>query len=109
MLKLPQGGGSAGAELLGGDGAQRDEDGEEEELLQHGGEPSDGGPRPVTWAGMHPDKLGERVRAICLALPGVTERRSHGAPAFFARRQFVQLWPEGHHEHQFPHLWCASS
>jgi len=49
-----------------------------------------------------------RVRAICLALPEVEERTSHGAPAFFAGRQFVMLWPEGHHDHDFPHLWCAA-
>jgi hypothetical protein len=49
-----------------------------------------------------------RVRGICLALPGATERLSHGAPAFFAGRQFVALWPDGHHDHSFPHLWCAA-
>jgi hypothetical protein len=48
------------------------------------------------------------VRAICLALPEATEKLSHGAPAFFVRKQFVQLWPHGHHEHEFPHLWCAA-
>jgi hypothetical protein len=50
----------------------------------------------------------DRVRAICMALPGVTERRSHGTPAFFVGRQFLVLWPEGHHDHAFPHLWCAA-
>jgi hypothetical protein len=49
-----------------------------------------------------------RVRAICLALPGTTEKLSHGAPAFFVKKQFVQLWPHGHHDHGFPHLWCAA-
>lgn len=49
-----------------------------------------------------------KVRAICLALPGAEERLSHGAPAFFAGRQFVMLWPDGHHEHGFPHLWAAA-
>jgi hypothetical protein len=49
-----------------------------------------------------------QVRAICLALPGVTERLSHGAPAFFAGKQFLMLWPDGHHDHDFPHLWCAA-
>jgi hypothetical protein len=49
-----------------------------------------------------------RVRTICMALPGVTERPSHGAPAFFAGKQFLMLWPDGHHDHQFPHLWCAA-
>lgn len=43
-----------------------------------------------------------------MALPGVTERLSHGAPAFFAGKQFVMLWSDGHHEDRFPHLWCAA-
>lgn len=50
----------------------------------------------------------ERVRAICLAFPGATERRSHGAPAFFVRKQFLALWQDGHHDHGFPHVWCAA-
>lgn len=49
-----------------------------------------------------------RVRAICLALPEVTEKLSHGAPAFFVKKQFLMLWPEGHHDHRFPQLWCAA-
>lgn len=49
-----------------------------------------------------------RIRAICLSLPGTSERESHGSPAFFAGRQFVQLWPNGHHDLDFPHLWCAA-
>lgn len=50
------------------------------------------------------------VRAICLALPEVTERLSHGAPTWFVRdkRAFVTLWAEGHHADDFPHLWCAA-
>jgi hypothetical protein len=49
-----------------------------------------------------------RVRAICVALPEVTERVSHGAPAFFVKKQFVALWADGHHDNEFPHLWCAA-
>jgi hypothetical protein len=49
-----------------------------------------------------------RVRAICLALPEATERLSHGVPAFFVGKQFVALWPDGHHDHQFAQLWCAA-
>jgi hypothetical protein len=49
------------------------------------------------------------VRAICLALPGASERSSHGSPAFFAGKQFVMLWADGHHDHDFPHLWCAAA
>jgi hypothetical protein len=49
-----------------------------------------------------------RVREICTALPGAEERLSHGSPAFFVARQFVMLWPEGHHDLPTPHLWCAA-
>jgi hypothetical protein len=50
----------------------------------------------------------ERIRAICLALPGVSERLSHGAPAFFAGKQFLMLWLDGHHDRNFAHMWCAA-
>jgi hypothetical protein len=55
--------------------------------------------------------LAERMRVICLALPEVTERLSHGAPTWFVRDKssFVTLWADGHHDHQFPHLWCAAA
>ena len=48
--------------------------------------------------------------AVCLALPEVTERPSHGAPTFFVRdrRAFVNAWTDGHHDNRFPHLWCAT-
>ncbi len=48
------------------------------------------------------------MRAICLALPGVTEKLSHGSPAFYAGKQFVMLWMEGHHDRRYPHFWCAA-
>lgn len=50
----------------------------------------------------------DRVRAICTRFPEVTERASHGSPAFFVGKQFVMLWADGHHDHAFPHLWCAA-
>lgn len=43
-----------------------------------------------------------------MALPEVTEKLSHGAPAFFIKKQFLMLWANGHHDHHFPHLWCAA-
>ncbi len=53
--------------------------------------------------------LAARLREICLALPEVTERPSHGAPTWFAggKKSFAQLWADGHHADNFPHLWCA--
>jgi hypothetical protein len=52
--------------------------------------------------------IADRVRAICMALPEVTERLSHGVPAFFATKQFLALMSEGHHDHHFAHLVCAA-
>lgn len=54
------------------------------------------------------DATEDRLRVICLAFPGVTERLSHGAPAFFVTRQFLTIWTQGHHEDTFAHLWCAA-
>jgi hypothetical protein len=50
------------------------------------------------------------LRTICLGLPEVTERPSHGAPTWFVRgkKSFVTLWEHGHHQDEFPHLWCAA-
>ena len=50
--------------------------------------------------------LAARVRAICGPLPEVTERPSHGAPTWFVRDT---LWADGHHDNDFPHLWCAGA
>ncbi|MEO7555017.1 MAG: MmcQ/YjbR family DNA-binding protein [Acidimicrobiales bacterium] len=58
----------------------------------------------------NPRDLVEAVRAICMALPAVEERPSHSAPTWFVqgKRSFVQLWDDGHHDDEFPHLWCAA-
>ncbi len=51
----------------------------------------------------------ERVRAICLALPEVSERPSHGAPTFFVRgkRAFLMVLDDHHGDGRFA-VWCAS-
>jgi hypothetical protein len=78
-------------------------------LVRGGLDPADADPGPVRPDAVQPD-LVRRVREICLALPEVTERPSHGSPAFYVRdkKQFVMLWPDGHHDDRFPHLWCAA-
>ncbi len=60
--------------------------------------------------GVDPTALVARVRAICSALPEVTERPSHGTPTWFVRGKttFVTIWPYGHHEDEFAHMWCAA-
>jgi hypothetical protein len=51
-----------------------------------------------------------RLRTICMAFPEVTERPSHSAPTWFVRdkKSFLTLWEHGHHDNEFPHLWCAA-
>jgi hypothetical protein len=50
-----------------------------------------------------------KLRGICLALPAVTERLSHGAPTFFVRskRAFVMVLTDFHGDGRFA-LWCAA-
>jgi len=48
----------------------------------------------------------ERLRALCLALPEVTERLSHGEPTWFVRRTFVSL-ADHHHDDRLA-FWCAA-
>jgi hypothetical protein len=58
----------------------------------------------------HPEDSLERLRKICVGFPEVTERLSHGAPTWFVRDKsvFVTFWENGHHQQDFPHLWCAA-
>src|SRR3954464_9681340 len=51
----------------------------------------------------------ERVRAICLALPEVTERLSHGSPTWFVRgkKTFVTYLDDHHGDGRLA-LWCAA-
>lgn len=50
-----------------------------------------------------------QVRAICFALPEVTERASHGSPAFFVREKKTILWlHDGHHDDDRLSIWCAA-
>jgi hypothetical protein len=50
-----------------------------------------------------------RVRAMCLALPEVQERSSHGAPSFFiqGKRLFLMVLSDHHGDGRFA-VWCAA-
>jgi hypothetical protein len=57
-------------------------------------------------ATMHPDDTAiGRLRAICLALPGVREGASHGEVSFFVGRQFVTV-DSHHHGADRLAFWC---
>ncbi len=57
---------------------------------------------------MSDDEL-RRVREICLALPEVTERPSHGSPAWFIRdKKTIVMFLDDHHGDGRLALWCAA-
>jgi hypothetical protein len=51
----------------------------------------------------------DRLRRICLALPEPSERPSHGAPTFFVRekRSFLMVVTNHHGDGRFA-IWCAA-
>lgn len=51
------------------------------------------------------------LRQICETFPEVSERLSHGAPTWFVRERtsFATAWLDGHHDIDYPHLWCAAA
>jgi hypothetical protein len=51
----------------------------------------------------------DRVREVCLALPEVTERLSHGSPTFFVRKapSFL-MFHDDHHGDGVLGVWCAA-
>ena len=55
------------------------------------------------------ERVLERIRELCLGLPEVSERPSHGAPTFFVRekRSFLMVLADHHGDGRFA-LWCAA-
>ncbi len=49
----------------------------------------------------------QRLRRICLALPEVTERLSHGEPAWFVRGKKTFVSYADHHHDDRVAFWCA--
>jgi hypothetical protein len=52
------------------------------------------------------DALIDRLRAIALALPGVTEKLSHGEPTFFVRGRVLCMIDNNHHDSGHVAVWC---
>jgi len=58
---------------------------------------------------MVPDRVELReVRGICLALPEVTERLSHGSPTWFAGNKTMVMYLDDHHGDGRLALWVAA-
>ena len=50
-----------------------------------------------------------RVRTVCEALPEVTERPSHGSPAWFVRdKKTIAMFVDDHHGDGILGIWCAA-
>jgi hypothetical protein len=50
----------------------------------------------------------ETLRGLCLALPEVTERLSHGEPTWFVRGKRVFVTYADHHHDDRLAFWCAA-
>jgi hypothetical protein len=50
----------------------------------------------------------ERVRRICLALPGVTEKISHGEPTFFVKKRVFAMFSNNHHNDGHIAVWIPA-
>ena len=55
------------------------------------------------------DRILERIRGLCLALPETSERLSHGSPTWFIRdkKTFV-TFVDDHHGDGILGIWCAA-
>ena len=49
----------------------------------------------------------DQLRSLCLALPEVEERVSHGEPAWFVRRRLFVTFADHHHDDRVA-FWCAA-
>jgi hypothetical protein len=59
-------------------------------------------------AGAHDRELA-RVRKVCESLPEVTERPSHGSPAWFVRgKKTIAMFVDDHHGDGILGIWCAA-
>lgn len=50
----------------------------------------------------------KRLRRICLALPEVNERQSHGEPSWFVRDKKLFVTMSDHHHDDRVAFWCAA-
>jgi predicted DNA-binding protein (MmcQ/YjbR family) len=51
--------------------------------------------------------MSAKLRELCLALPEVTEKVSHGEPAWFVRRRMFVTLADRHHDDRVA-FWCAA-
>jgi len=50
-----------------------------------------------------------RVRRICVALPGTTEKLSHGEPTFFVAKKVYAMFANNHHHDGHVAVWIPAA
>jgi hypothetical protein len=50
----------------------------------------------------------DRIRSLCLGLPGTSEKFSHGSPSFFGGKKMFVTWVDNHHNDGIVGIWCAA-
>jgi hypothetical protein len=51
----------------------------------------------------------DRIRKLCLSLPDVEERLSHGSPTFFTSKRTFLMFANNHHGDGRIAVWCNAS
>ena len=49
-----------------------------------------------------------RVRRVCAAMPGCTEKLSHGEPTFFVRKKVFAMFDNNHHDDGHIAVWIPA-
>jgi hypothetical protein len=63
---------------------------------------------PVIRRSKESTRLIERVRKICAALPGATEKLSHGEPTWFVAGRVFAMFDDHHHGSAHASLWLPA-
>src|ERR1700747_1543418 len=50
-----------------------------------------------------------RVRRTCAAMPGMTEKLSHGEPTFFVRKKVFAMFANNHHKDGHVAVWVPAA
>jgi hypothetical protein len=50
----------------------------------------------------------DRVRKLCLALPGASEKLSHGEPTFFVAKRVFVMFANNHHSDGHTAIWIPA-
>jgi hypothetical protein len=51
----------------------------------------------------------ERVRSVCLSIPGTVEKISHGAPTFFTPKRVFAMFADNHHDDGHVAVWVPAA